>query len=142
MSTSEEHRSSMQEAGRVDDKDNCPLSRKWAINFQMSLECVPYLLLVSKLFPMAGPPNNIPIRAKGYLESGLGLITTLTLTHTLTLTPTLSLTRNLILTRTLNRALTLTLTLTLTLAHTLRRTRTPPRTHTLSRTLTLTLSYP
>ena len=27
--------------------------------------CVPYLLLVSKLFSMAGPPNNIPLRAKG-----------------------------------------------------------------------------
>ena len=88
--------------------------------------CVPYLILVSKLFSMAGPPNNIPLRAKGYLESGIGLITTLSLT------------------RSLNRALTLTLTLTLTLAQTLRRTRTLPRTRTLSRTLTLTLtlSYP
>ena len=27
--------------------------------------CVPYLLLMSKLFSMAGPPNNIPLRAKG-----------------------------------------------------------------------------
>ena len=75
---------------------------------------------------MAGPPNNIPLRAKGYLESGIGLITTLVLTRTLTLT----------------------LALTLTLTHTLRPTRTPPRTRTLSRTLpltltlTLTLSYP
>ena len=51
---------------------------------------------------MAGPPNNIPVRAKGYLERGIGLITTLTLTRTLTLTPTLTLTRTLILTRTLN----------------------------------------
>ena len=68
--------------------------------------CVPYLLLVSKLFSMAGPPNNIPLRAKCYLESGIGLITNLTLTRTL------------ILTRTLNRALNLTLTLTLTLTHT------------------------
>ena len=59
---------------------------------------------------MAGPPNHIPLRAKGYLESGIGLITTLTLTRTLTLTPTLTLTRTLILNRTLNRALTLTLT--------------------------------
>ena len=59
---------------------------------------------------MAGPPNNIPLRAKGYLESGIGLITNLTLSHTLTLTPNLTLTRTLILTRTLNRALTLTLT--------------------------------
>ena len=63
--------------------------------------CVPYLILVSKLFSMAGPPNNIPLRSKGYLESVIGLITTLTLTHTLTLTPTLTLTRTLILTRTL-----------------------------------------
>ena len=47
---------------------------------------------------MAGPPNNIPLRAKGYLESGIGLITTLTLSRTLTLTPTLTLTRTLILT--------------------------------------------
>ena len=75
---------------------------------------VPYLILVSKHFSMAGPPNNIPLRAKGYLESGIGLITTLTLTRTVTLTPILTLTR------TLNRALTLTLTLTLT--HTVRRT--------------------
>ena len=60
---------------------------------------------------MAGPPNNIPLRAKGYLESGIGLITTLTLTCILTLTPTLTLTHTLILTRTLNRALTLTLNL-------------------------------
>ena len=51
---------------------------------------------------MPGHQNNITLRAKGYLESGIGLITTLTLTHTLTLTPTLTLTR------TLNRALTLT----------------------------------
>ena len=65
---------------------------------------------------MAGPPNNIPLRAKGYLESGIGLITSLTLT------------RILILTHTLNRALTLTLVLTLTLTHTLHPTRTPPRT--------------
>ena len=50
---------------------------------------------------MAGPPNNIPLRAKGYLESGIRLITTLTLTRTLTLTPTLILARTLILTRTL-----------------------------------------
>ena len=50
--------------------------------------CVPYLLLVPKLFSMAGPPNNIPLRAKGYLESGIGLITTLTLKRTLTLTAT------------------------------------------------------
>ena len=53
---------------------------------------------------MAGPPNNIPLRAKGYLESGIGLITTLTLTCTLILTPTLTLTRTLILTHTRNRA--------------------------------------
>ena len=46
---------------------------------------------------MGGPPNNIPLRAKGYLESVIGLITTLTLTRTLTLTPTLTLTRTLIL---------------------------------------------
>ena len=39
-----------------------------------------YLLLVSKLFSMAGPPNNIPLRANGYLESAIGLINTLTLT--------------------------------------------------------------
>ena len=51
---------------------------------------------------MAGPPNNIPLRAKGYLESGIGLITTLSLKRTLTLTPTLTLTHTLILTRTLN----------------------------------------
>ena len=31
---------------------------------------------------MAGPQNNIPLRAKRYLESGIGLIITLTLTHT------------------------------------------------------------
>ena len=49
---------------------------------------------------MAGSPNNIPLRAKGYLESVIGLITTLTLTRTLTLTPTLTLTRTLILTLT------------------------------------------
>ena len=49
---------------------------------------------------MAGPPNNIPLRAKGYLESGIGFINTLNLTRTLTLTPTLTLTRALILTRT------------------------------------------
>ena len=48
---------------------------------------------------MAGSPNNIPLHAKGYLESGIGLITTLTLMRTLTLTPTLTLTRTLILTR-------------------------------------------
>ena len=35
---------------------------------------------------MAGPPNNIPLHVKGYLESGIGLITTLTLKRTLTLT--------------------------------------------------------
>ena len=45
---------------------------------------------------MAGPTNNIPLRAKGYLERGRGLITTLPLTRTLTLTPTLTLTRTLI----------------------------------------------
>ena len=28
---------------------------------------------MSKHFSMAGPPNNIPLRAKGYLESGIGL---------------------------------------------------------------------
>ena len=56
---------------------------------------------------MAGPPNNIPLHAKGYPESGIGLITNLTLTRTL------------ILTRTLKRALTLTHTLTLTLTLTL-----------------------
>ena len=61
---------------------------------------------------MAGPPNNIPLRAKGYLESGIVLITTLTLKRTLTLTPTLTLTHTLILTFTLNRDLTLTLALT------------------------------
>ena len=55
---------------------------------------------------MAGLSNNIPLRAKGYLESGIGLITNLTLSRTLTLTPTPTLTRTLILTRTLNRALT------------------------------------
>ena len=88
--------------------------------------CVPYLILVSKLFSMAGPPNNITLRAKGYLESGIGLITSLTLTRILTLTPTLILTRTLILNSTLNLALTLTLTLTVTLTHTLRRTRNPP----------------
>ena len=42
---------------------------------------------------MAGTANNISLRAKGYLESGIGLITTLTLMRTLTLTPTLTLTR-------------------------------------------------
>ena len=42
---------------------------------------------------MSGPPNNIPLRAKGYLESGIGLITKLTLSRTLTLTPTLTLTK-------------------------------------------------
>ena len=77
---------------------------------------------------MTGPPNNIPLCAKGYLESVIGLITTLNLTRTLTLTLTLTLTRTLILTRTLNRALNITLNLTLTLTHTLRPTRTPPRT--------------
>ena len=55
---------------------------------------------MSKLFSMAGHPNNIPLRAMGYLETGIGLITTLTLTRTLTLTPTLTLTRTLILTHT------------------------------------------
>ena len=45
---------------------------------QNEFGCVPYLL-VSILFSMAGPPNNIPFRAKGYLESGIGLITSLTL---------------------------------------------------------------
>ena len=44
---------------------------------------------------MAGTPSNIPLGAKGYLESGIGLITTLTLTRTLTLTPTVTLTRTL-----------------------------------------------
>ena len=78
--------------------------------------CSSDLLLVSKYFSMAGPPNNIPLRAYGYLESGIGLITTLTLTRTLSLTLTLTITRNL------NRALTLTLTLNLTLTHTLRPT--------------------
>ena len=68
---------------------------------------------------MAGPANNIPLRAKGYLEIGIGLITTLTVKRTVTLTTTLTLTRTLILTRTLNRALNLTLTLTLTLTNTL-----------------------
>ena len=52
---------------------------------------------------LAGPPNNIPLRAKGYLESGIGLITTLTLTRTLTPPRT----------RIVSRTLTLTLTLTL-----------------------------
>ena len=33
---------------------------------------------------MAGPPTNIPLRAQGYLESGIGLITTLTLVRTIT----------------------------------------------------------
>ena len=75
--------------------------------------CSSDLLLVSKLFSIAGPPNNIPLRAKGYLQSGIGLITILNLRRSLTLTPTLTLTHNLILTCTLNRALTLTLTLTL-----------------------------
>ena len=51
---------------------------------------------------MAGPPNNIPLPAKGNLEIGIGFITTLTLTRTLTLTTNLTLTRTLILTRTLN----------------------------------------
>ena len=45
---------------------------------------------------MAGPPNNSPLRAKGYLESVIGLITTPTLTRTLTLTATLTLTSTLI----------------------------------------------
>ena len=71
---------------------------------------VPYLILVSKLFSMAGAPNNIPFGAKVYLESGIVLITTLTLTRTLTLKRTLTRKRTLILTRTLNRTLTLTLT--------------------------------
>ena len=53
---------------------------------------------------MAVPLNNIPLHAKGYLECGIGLITTLTLTRTLTLTPTLTLTRTLILTHTLAEA--------------------------------------
>ena len=53
--------------------------------------CVPYLILVSKLFSMAGPKNNIPLRDKGYLESGIGLITILTLERNLTLTTTLTL---------------------------------------------------
>ena len=57
--------------------------------------CVPYLILVSKLFSMAGPGNNIPLHAKEYLESGIGLITNITLTRTLTLTPTLTLKRTL-----------------------------------------------
>ena len=56
---------------------------------------------MSKLFSMAGTPNNIPSCAKGYLESGIGLITTLSLKRTLTLTTTLTLTRTLIQTRTL-----------------------------------------
>ena len=56
---------------------------------------------MSKLFSVAGPPNNSPLRAKGYLESVIGLKTTPTLTRTLTITPTLTLTRTLILTRTL-----------------------------------------
>ena len=43
---------------------------------------------MSKLYSMAGPLNNIPLRAKGYLESGIGLITTLTLKRTLTLEET------------------------------------------------------
>ena len=30
--------------------------------------CVTYLILVSKLFSMSGTPNNILLRAKGYLE--------------------------------------------------------------------------
>ena len=55
---------------------------------------------------MAGPPNNIPLRAKGYLESGIGLISTLTLTRTVTLTPTLTLTCTLTLTPTLTLACT------------------------------------
>ena len=42
-----------------------------------------------------------PLRAKGYLESGIGLIITLTLTRILTLTTTLTLTRTLTLTHTL-----------------------------------------
>ena len=60
---------------------------------------------------MAGPPNNIPLRAKGYLESGIGLITNLTLSRTLTLTPPPRLMH------TLSRTLNLTLTLTLTLSY-------------------------
>ena len=47
-------------------------------------------------------PNNIPLYAEWYLESGRGLINNLSLTRTLTLTPTRTLTRTLILTRTLN----------------------------------------
>ena len=62
--------------------------------------------------PWLDPPKNIPLRAKVYLESVIGLITTLTLTRTLTLTPTLTLTRILNVTRTLNRALNLTPILT------------------------------
>ena len=50
-------------------------------------------MLVSKLFSMAGPANNIPLHAKEYLESEIGLITNITLTRTLTLTPTLTLKR-------------------------------------------------
>ena len=61
-----------------------------------------------KLSSMDGPPNNILLRAKGYLGRGIGLITTLTLKRTIILTPTLNLTRTLILTHTLIRALTLT----------------------------------
>ena len=79
--------------------------------------CVPYLLLVPKLFSMAGPPDNIPLGAREYLESGIVIITTLTLTCTLILKRTLTQKRTLILTRTLNRTLTLTLTLTLTITH-------------------------
>ena len=67
---------------------------------------------------MAGPPNNIPLRAKWYLESGIGLVTTLTQCVPNPIpypntnaypnpNPYLTLTRTLILTRTLNRALTL-----------------------------------
>ena len=55
---------------------------------------------------MAGPPNNIPLRAKGYLESGIGLITTLTPTRTVTLTPTLTVTCTLTLTASLTLACT------------------------------------
>ena len=74
------------------------MTRSWNIVMTRIMEhcddkghgCVPYLLLVSNLFSMAGPPNNIPLRAKGYQESGIGLITTLTLKRTLTLTLALS----------------------------------------------------
>ena len=85
-----------------------------------------HTIVVFPNFSMAGPKINRPLCAKGYLESGIGLLTTLTLTRTLTLTPTVNLTRTLILTRTQNRALTLKLTLTITLTHTLHRTEPVP----------------